>query len=88
MVKIPKNKIIVALGVLVALLPLLGFPRAWEAFFQVSTGSAIILLSIWATIDKKITLRAKAERRRAEKALLRDAMSQENVPPEIQGGEI
>lgn len=63
----PKNKIILVLGVLIALMPVLGFPHAWESFFQVVAGLSIILLSVWATIDRKLTLKAKAQMRQARK---------------------
>lgn len=59
-----KNKIIVTLGVLIALMPLLGFGHKFEAVFQVFAGVAIILLSVWSSIDKYLSLRAKAEQRR------------------------
>ncbi|PIP55810.1 MAG: hypothetical protein CO183_02700 [Candidatus Zambryskibacteria bacterium CG_4_9_14_3_um_filter_42_9] len=59
----PKNRIIVVLGVLVALQPFLGFPRVWEMFFQVIVGMLIVILSVWASIDKYLTLKAKAQRR-------------------------
>ena len=55
------------IGAIVALLPLLGFPRAWEAFFQVLAGLSIITLSIWSGIDKKISLKAKAQMRHARR---------------------
>ena len=63
----PKNRIIIVFGVLVALLPLLGFPRSWESLFQVVVGILIVALSVWATIDKRLTLKAKAQRRQARK---------------------
>jgi len=63
----PKNRIIIILGVLIALLPVLGFPRLWESFFQVVTGLSIVLLSIWASIDKRLSLKAKAQRRQIHK---------------------
>ena len=62
-----RSKIIITLGIIVALLPLLGFPRAWEAVFQVLAGLSIAGLSIWSTIDKRLTLKAKARRRQLEK---------------------
>ena len=55
------------LGVLIALLPVLGFPRAWEIVFQVFAGIAIVLVSVWSTIDKKIMLKHKAQQRAARK---------------------
>ena len=66
-----KKRIIVTIGVLIALLPVLGFPRAWESFFQVLAGLSIVLFSVWATIDKRLTFKAKAQRRQAHK--LREA---------------
>ncbi|OGZ74014.1 MAG: hypothetical protein A2832_02325 [Candidatus Zambryskibacteria bacterium RIFCSPHIGHO2_01_FULL_44_22b] len=65
----PKSRIIVTLGVLIALMPLLGFPRAWESFFQVLAGLSIALLSVWANIDKRLMLKAKAQKRQAHKHL-------------------
>ena len=63
----PKNRIIVVFGLLVALLPILGFPRSWESFFQVAVGLSIVLLSVWASIDKRLSLKAKAQRRQIHK---------------------
>jgi hypothetical protein len=63
----PKSRIIVTLGALVALLPLLGFPKSWESFFQVFAGLSIVLLSVWATIDRKLSLKAKAQMRQSRK---------------------
>lgn len=63
----PKNRIILVLGVLIALLPVLGFPRSWESFFQILAGLSIVLLSVWSTIDKKLMLKAKAQQRVARK---------------------
>ena len=59
------------LGELVALQPMFGFPHSWEAAFQILAGLLIILISIWAIIDKRLTLKAKAQRRQANK--LREA---------------
>ncbi|MBI2673882.1 MAG: hypothetical protein HYX23_01200 [Candidatus Zambryskibacteria bacterium] len=63
----PKNKVIISLGLVIALLPLLGFPNIWESFFQVVAGLSIILLSVWATIDKRLSLKAKAQKRQIHK---------------------
>ena len=62
-----KNKIIITLGALVVLLPVLGFPTSWESFLEVLIGLSIIATSTWATIDKKLTQKAKADRRRQER---------------------
>ena len=54
-------------GILVALLPFLGFPHVWESFFEVVAGLSIVLLSVWVTIDKRLSLKAKAHRRQIHK---------------------
>lgn len=63
----PKNKIIIVLGAIVALLPVLGFPTSFESFLEVILGLGIIATSVWATIDKKLTQKAKAQRRQRER---------------------
>jgi hypothetical protein len=62
-----KSRIIIALGAVIALLPLLGFPHSAESFFQVVTGLAIVGVSVWTRIDKKLTLKAKARARQARR---------------------
>ena len=62
-----KSRIIVVIGVIIALLPMLGFPHTWESFFQVVAGLAIVLVSFWANIDRRLTLKAKAQRRQEHK---------------------
>ena len=85
----PKNRIIVTLGLIIALLPILGFPRLWESFFQVVAGLSIILLSIWTTIDKRLSLKAKAQkrqihkRREAEIEAQRETLKQQTIQEEI-----
>jgi len=64
----PKNRIIIILGVCVALLPILGFPKVWESFFQVLAGLAIIAVTVWASIDRKLSLKAKAQQRATRKS--------------------
>lgn len=78
----PKNKIIVTLGVIIAILPLLGFPRLWESFFQVAIGLSIVLLSVWVSIDKRLTLKAKAQRRQIHKRRVAEIQSQAEVSVE------
>jgi hypothetical protein len=59
----PKSRIILATGFFIALLPILGFPYAWETFFQVVGGLGIVALSVLISIDKRILHKLKAERR-------------------------
>lgn len=75
----PKSKIIVTIGVIVALLPILGFPHAWESFFQVVAGFSIVILSVWITIDKRLTLRVKAQRRQIHKRRVAEIKAQEEA---------
>lgn len=63
----PKNRIIIVLGFLIALLPFFGFPHIWESFFQVASGFSIVLLLIWSSVDKRLSLKAKAQKRQAHK---------------------
>lgn len=66
----PKNRIIIVLGVIIALLPIIGFPRGWESVFQVVAGLGIVLISIWSSIDKRLALKAKAQKRQMHKRQL------------------
>lgn len=63
----PRSKIILTIGFLIALLPLLGFPPMWESVFQVLAGLAIIGLSVWTSLDKHLVMRARAQKRQAER---------------------
>ena len=63
----PKNRVILSIGVVIALLPVLGFPHSWESFFQILAGLSIVLLSVWAQIDKKLKLQNKAHQRQLRK---------------------
>jgi hypothetical protein len=66
----PKSRIILALGFFIALLPELGFPHSWEAFFQVATGLLIVLLSVLISVDRRLTMKSKAEKRHMRKRAL------------------
>lgn len=63
-----RSKSILVLGALVALLPFVGFPRVWEAIFQVVAGLSIVGLSTWSSIDKKLSQKAKAELRQRRRS--------------------
>jgi hypothetical protein len=62
-IQMPKSRIILVIGFFIALLPVLGFPHAWESFFQVVGGLGIVFLSVMIAIDKRLTQKVKAERR-------------------------
>lgn len=74
----PKTKIILALGFFIALLPVLGFPYAWEAFFQVAVGLSIVLLSVMVSIDRRLMLKARGQKRQARKRMLAEVQGDEN----------
>lgn len=63
----PKSRIILALGFFIALLPSLGFPNSWNEFFQVASGLLIVLLSVLISVDRRLTLKSKAEKRQQRK---------------------
>lgn len=82
----PKSKIILTIGFIIALLPLLGFPHSWESFFEVVGGVSIVLLSVLISVDKRLSLKAKMHKRQARKRALTDVeaenmLSNETLPP-------
>ncbi len=84
-----RSRVIVILGVLVALLPFFGFPRAWEAFFQVVAGFGIAGFSMWATIDKKLSMKAKAQMRSRRRPVASEGASEDpasNAAPAVNYG--
>ena len=76
----PKSKIILAIGFLVALLPVLGFPHSWESFFQIVFGLSIVTLSFLISVDRRLSLKARVQKRQARKRAVID------TNPEIQFG--
>ncbi len=71
----PKSRIIFFIGFFLGLQPIfLHFPKAWEDFFQVVGGLGIVLLSVLISVDKRITRKAKAEKRQA---VMRARMAEE-----------
>lgn len=78
----PKNKIILAVGFFIALLPFLGFPSSWDSFFEFVGGFSIVLLSVLISIDKRLSLRDKMHKRQARKRALLESIEQHNSPYE------
>ena len=64
-----KNKTIIFLATLVALLPtsFIGLPPNQEEVMQILLGLAIIFISVWSIVDKRLSLKAKAQKRQAHK---------------------
>lgn len=79
----PKNRIIIVLGVLIALQPLLGFPHFWEMIFQVVAGLSLVMLLIWSSIDKRLSLKAKAQRRQIHKLRLAEIEAQREAEKQL-----
>ena len=76
----PKSKIILAIGALVALLPFFGFPHAWESVMEVVFGLSIVLLSVLISVDRRLSVKARVQKRQARKNIMNDAN------PEVQFG--
>lgn len=72
----PKNKIILTIGFLIALLPLFGFPHTWETAFEVIAGLSIVFLSVMISVDKRITLKAKAQKRHIKRKILNEGATE------------
>lgn len=64
----PKNRVILLIGLFIGLEPIfLGFPKWWEDFFQVVGGFGIVALSIMISIDRRLSQKAKAQKRLARR---------------------
>ena len=75
----PKSRIILVIGFLIALLPVLGFPHSWESFFQVVGGLGIVALSVLISIDRRLSLKAKSERRKLRRRVRTEGEGEEVV---------
>ncbi|NCN08159.1 hypothetical protein GW944_01125 [Candidatus Parcubacteria bacterium] len=75
-----RSKIIITLGIVVAIMPLLGFPHAWESVLQVLLGLSISGLSVWSIIDKRLGLKARARSRQLEKRKALEVTSEAGEP--------
>lgn len=72
----PKSKIILTIGFLIALIPFLGFPYSWESFFEVVGGLSIVGLSVLISVDRRLSLKAKMHKRQARKRALVEVESE------------
>jgi hypothetical protein len=75
----PKSKIILTIGFIIALLPLLGFPHGWESFFEIVGGLSIVLLSVLISIDRRLSLKAKMQKRQARKQVLANVEAEDTM---------
>jgi hypothetical protein len=77
----PKNKIIIILGAFVALVHIInGLPSYWESLLSVIAGLSIVLLSILTKVDKKMSQKAKAQKRQARKIVINDGFEEKVIP--------
>ncbi len=83
----PKSRVIPLIGFFIALLPVLGFPHSWELFFQVVGGLSIVLLSVLISIDKRLTRKAKAERRHMATRVRTEEVTEQPDLNQNSGGE-
>jgi hypothetical protein len=51
---ITQNRILFAIGILVVLMPFLGFPSPYESFFTATAGVAIIILAFMYARNKRL----------------------------------
>lgn len=79
----PKSRIILAIGFLLVLLPILGFPPNWDEFFMVASGLLIVLLSVLIAVDRRLTLKAKAEKRSARKRAIATSAVASSISDEV-----
>lgn len=80
----PKSKVTIVIGVFIALLPFLGFPPKWDTFFEIVAGLSIVFFSVWSSIDRRLIMKAKAEKRMQRKRALVDVtLAREN--PDMYG---
>ncbi len=73
----PKSKIILTTGFLIALIPFLGFPYSWESFFEIVGGLSIVFLSVMISIDRRLSLKAKMQKRQARKRAFVDVEAED-----------
>ncbi len=83
----PKSRVILLIGFFIALLPVLGFPHSWEMFFQVVGGLGIVFLSVLISIDKRLTRKAKAERRHMAMKTRNEEVIQQTDLSQSSGGD-
>lgn len=83
----PKNKVIVILGAFVAILHIVnGLPNNWEAFLSIIAGLSIVLISFLSSWDKRMSLRAKAQKRQQTRKLTEDMQSDEETEVPVARG--
>jgi uncharacterized protein YabE (DUF348 family) len=58
-----KNKIILIIGIVIAIIPFLGFPSAWRSFFVFVGGVAVSTLSYLIARENRMVMHSKPKSR-------------------------
>lgn len=61
-----KNRIVLYIGLFLFLIPFLGFPSKWEAFFQIVFGLILMSISFSATIKRRAAVRRPRRKKESE----------------------
>jgi hypothetical protein len=48
-----RNKIILLIGILVAIMPFLGFPTAWKTIFYLLFGAILIIVAVVGHVERR-----------------------------------
>jgi len=61
-----KNRTVLFIGLFLFLIPFLGFPSKWEAFFQIVFGIVLMAVSFSSTIKRRAAVRKPRRKREIE----------------------
>jgi len=56
-----RNKLILLIGILLVLMPFLGFPSAWKTFFYMGFGIILIIVAIVGHVRRRSPLMVERE---------------------------
>lgn len=48
-----RNQIILTVGVLIVIMPFLGFPRLWKTIFYMVSGGGLVLTAVIAHVERR-----------------------------------
>lgn len=77
-----KNRLILILGVLVALMPFSGFPASWKNFFYIAFGLIISTFSFLLARHKRITRRHGPKKERSNINYKKEIVQSDYIEPE------
>lgn len=79
-----KNRLILILGILVALMPFSGFPAVWKNFFYIIFGLTIAVLSFLLARHKRISRRHGPKRERSNMYYKKEIVQSDYAEPELE----